>query len=359
MTRVVPALGLLLTPPQVGAQVAPAPAAQAREVASAGPVATTARFELWSQPRVGLHHFLLAWTLADADRWPPFAPPIVERDSWRHDLDEADARVWAAAVDAYGAARGRSLLFDEGMLAVRDWAAGAGDRNAIPEADRSLAEALESALPVYTRHWWPDHDRANRIWIEALVPALADVEEAVVVRLEAAYGGSWPTDRIPIDVVAYANPVGAYSTGGRVTIASGDPDIRMPQALETVFHEASHVDALEAPLRSAVGAAFGAAGGAAPGRLWHDLIFFTTGETLLRILADRGEPGYRHYGEVTGVYTRGERWAAELAGFRRHWQQFLAAARPDDEARRRALEALARELLDEERGSTAGGHEPR
>lgn len=348
MTPATLAFALLVTL-QVGAAQEPAAReAQSGDAASPGPVASTLRFELWSQPRVGLHHFLLGWAQADANQWPPFAPPIAERESWQDDLDEVEARVWAAAVDAYGAAHGRSLLFDEGMLAVRDWAAGTGERVAIPDSDGVLVEALESALPVYARHWWPEHDRANRAWIEALVPGLAEIEEVVVTRLEAAYGGSWPTDRIPVDVVAYANPVGAYSTGGRVTVASGDPDIRMPQALELIFHETSHVDELEAPLRSAIRAAFGVVGSAAPARLWHDLIFFTSGETVRMVLADRGEPGYRHYGDVTGVYTRGKRWARELAAFRRHWQPLLATASPDAAARRRALEAVALELSEPE-----------
>ena len=86
------AVSLLLTQLEVGAQEAPAGEARA----AAGPVATTARFELASRPRVGLHYFLLAWAQADADRWPPFAPAIAEREAWRAELGEGDASVWSA-----------------------------------------------------------------------------------------------------------------------------------------------------------------------------------------------------------------------------------------------------------------------
>lgn len=306
--------------------------------------ATTRRFLLRSDPRVGLHHFLIDWASADAGAWPPFAPPIAERDDWRSLLDDEDEQAWAAAVEAYAATRRRSLLFDEGLLAVRAWAAGVGTRDAIPEADRPLAAAIEAALPIYRRHWWPAHDARNRAWIESVSPTLAAIEEEMVPRLEAAYGGRWPSERIPIDIVAYANPVGAYSIAGRVTISSVDRGTVMPQAVEMIFHESSHIDPLEGALRAALRDAFQAAGGEAPDRFWHDVIFYTTGEVTRIVLAEHGEPGYEHYGEL-GVYTRGERWSVELPALERHWRPFLSSASADEGARHAALETLARELL--------------
>lgn len=305
--------------------------------------ATTRRFLLRSDPRVGLHHLLIDWASADAGAWPPFAPPIAERDDWRSVLDNEEERTWAAAVEAYTATRRRSLLFDEGLLAVRAWAAGVATRDAIPEADRPLADAIEAALPIYSRHWWPAHDARNRAWIDSVSPTLAAVEEDVVPRLEAAYGGQWPSERIPIDIVAYANPVGAYSTAGRVTVSSVDRGNRMPQAVEMIFHESSHIDPLESALRRALRNAFQAVGGEAPDRLWHDIIFYTTGEVTRIVLADHGEPGYKHYGEL-GVYTRGERWSVELPALERHWRPFLVSASAAEDARRAALEALAKEI---------------
>ena len=324
-----------LAPALLLAQARPEPA----------PPVMTARFELRSDPRVGLHHFLLAWAAADAGAWPPFAPPLVERDRGLEGLAAEDRETWRTAVEAYGATVGRSLLFDEGLLAVRGWAAGAGSAEAVPGADRPLATALERALPVYARHWWPAHDAQNRAWIEAVTPALAETEVGIASRLAAAYGGVWPAGRIPADVVAYANPVGAYSTGGRVTLASGDRDNGMPQSVELLFHEASHIDPLEAPLREAVAAAFARAGGEAPDRLWHDVIFVTSGEVTRLAFAERGRPEYRHYGETAGVYGRGPRWAVELPAFDAHWLPFVRSGDADPAARHAALEALAAQLL--------------
>ena len=306
-------------------------------------VTATDHFELHSNPRVSLHHFLIAWAAADHDEWPPFALPLAERGYWRAVLDDEEERAWTAAAEAYAASRGRSVIFDPGLIAVRDWAAGIAAKESIPASDRPLADALEEALPLYTRHWWPAHDKWNRAWIESLTAALRAIENDVPQRLEAAYGGRWPDARIPVDVVVYCNPVGAYSTGGRVTVSGADFGNGMPQALELIFHEASHVDSLESPLRTLVEQAFG---GEAPERFWHDLIFFTTGAITRMALAGQGQSGYQHYGEF-GVYRRGERWAAQLPLLEQYWQPFLESASADAGARRAALEAVAEGLLAE------------
>lgn len=308
-------------------------------------VAATQSFVLHSDPRVTLHHFLIAWASADAGEWPPYATPVAERATWRLLLDDDERQDWSAALEAFGSAVGRSHVFDAGLIAVRDWAAGITTREVIPLADRSLADALEAALSIYQRHWWPAHDARNRAWIESLAPPLAAIEASVIPRVEAAYGGRWPGAKIAVDAVVYANDVGAYSTGGRLTIASGDPDSdHMPQALELVFHEASHADPLEAPLRAGLTSAFQAQGGVAPERLWHDMIFYTTGEVIRLVLEEHGQPGYKHYGEY-GVYRRGERWSVELPALERYWRPFLKSASADQNARRAALEQLAKQLL--------------
>lgn len=306
-------------------------------------VASTDRFEFHSNPRVALHHFLIAWAAADHDAWPPYALPIAERGYWRAVLDDEEERAWMAAAGTYAASRGRSVTFDEGLIALRDWTAGTAAKESIPAPDRPLTDALEKALPLYRRHWWPAHDTQNRAWIESLSAALRAIENDLPPRLEAAYGGRWPDARIPVDLVVYCNPVGAYSTGGRVTISGADFGNGMPQALELVFHEASHVESLEAPLRMLVDEAFRAAGGEAPERFWHDMIFFTTG-TITRIVLDElGQHEYAHYGEF-GVYRRGERWAAQLPLLEQYWQPFLDSGSADADERAAALEAIAERL---------------
>ena len=173
MMLVLVTLGLLPTRPIAGQE-------------GMGIVATTGRFELRSDARVALHHFLIDWASADAGEWPPYALTFAERDDWQAALDNDEERAWSQAVEGYALARGRSLVFDAGLLAVRDWAAGVAPRDAIPPGDRPLADALEAALPIYRRHWWPAHDESNRAWIESISSALTAVEEDMIGRLEAA-----------------------------------------------------------------------------------------------------------------------------------------------------------------------------
>jgi hypothetical protein len=88
----------------------------------------------------------------------------------------------------------------------------------------------------------------------------------------------------------------------------------------------------------------------APERLWHDVIFYTTGEVIRLVLAEHGQPGYKHYGEY-GVYRRGERWSVELPALERHWRPYLESASADQNARRAALDGLARQLAAQGNGS--------
>jgi hypothetical protein len=311
-------------------------------------VTTTDRFALQNDARVTLHHFLIAWATAEAGEWPRFALPLGERDDWESVLDNHGRDIWLAAVTSYSAAVGRSLVFDTNLATLRDWAAGAADVAAVPASERPMAEALMAALPIYQRHWWTAHQQSNQRWIEAVVPLLDTIEDQMIARFEAAYGGRWPKAQIPIDIVVYANDVGAYSTGGRLTLSGAQRGNQMPQALEMVFHEASHTDEMEQPLRAAIDLAYRARGGQAPDRFWHDVIFYTAGEITRLTLAALGEPEYHHYGSF-GVYRRGERWHKELPALQAIWRPLLESQSPDDGARRAALEALAAALWPEVR----------
>ena len=254
-------------------------------------VVATERFELRSEPRVNLHHFLLAWAAADREAWPPYAPAVAERESWRALLDDGEQRAWAAAIEVYTATVNRSAIFDEGLITLRDWAAGVASADSVPAADRPLLRALEAALPIYRRYWWRAHDTRNRAWIESVAGVLEKLENEIAPRVEAAYGGRWPDAPIPTDVVLYANALGAYSTRGRITMGSVDASYWMPQSLEMLFHEASHAAPLESPLTQNIDTAFRALGRQAPENLWHDMIFFSTGAITRIVLAEHGAAG--------------------------------------------------------------------
>jgi len=306
----------------------------------------TTHFTLTSGVRTNLYHFLFNWALAGLDEAPPWAPTVQEREDGLNALPDDERTRWTAAVQTFAdLVSRRSVVFDEGLIAVRAHVAGAPSN--IPASDRPLVAAVDAVLDIYERRWWPAHHRANVAWIEALSPSLRQAESMMTSRLAAAYGGTWPEARLPIDVAVYTVPVGAYSTSGRVTMTSLKKGYRMPHALEMVLHEASHLGSLEPALRESLDAAFAAAERTAPKRFWHELIFYTSGE-LTRVayetIASGAEP-YRHYGEATGVYTRGAaRWSLLRPVLDQTWRPFVMRGSSDETARRAALDAMVRAL---------------
>jgi hypothetical protein len=61
------------------------------------------------------------------------------------------------------------------------------------------------------------------------------------------------------------------------------------------------------------------------------------------VLAEHGQPNYRHYGEF-GVYLRAARWEPQLPLLEQHWRAFLESDSADAGARERALTAIAERL---------------
>jgi hypothetical protein len=179
--------------------------------------------------------------------------------------------------------------------------------------------------------------------------------EGEAQRLAKAFGGSWPEGVVRIDVAAYANDLGAYSTEAaagpapHVVVSSGDDSYAGTAAIEMVFHEAGHSDTLigaaSGPLDAAVEAA-GATG--APRDLWHALLFYTAGELAREALAAAGVPDYRPYAEANGLWPRARGWAAARAALDAHWRPYLAAG--GGPGRDEALAAVARALAEHPAG---------
>ncbi len=162
-----------------------------------------------------------------------------------------------------------------------------------------------------------------------------------------------------MDVAAYANLAGAYTTLDplRVTIASLDSRNQDAEALEVLFHEASH--GIAEPVQDAIIRECRQRDKAIPRDLWHALIFYTTGEVLRPVLvssdatprgaldlrsssspagsstsASGSSPtgsrensrstsaaGYTPYALREGLYERG--WKNYLDVLQRFWQPYL------------------------------------
>jgi hypothetical protein len=238
-------------------------------------------FSFHSNAWLNLHHFIRSHA-----RGAPLKAP----------LSDDERQIWAAGVELYRPYAKRDVLFDEGMVAIKGALRQAGGRRSLVgiAIDRDLAAALERVMSVYEKHWWPDHDRANREWIAAARPLVEKHGPALSQAVARAYGVAWPSAPIPVDVSVIAGPVGAYTTDNptHVTISSVDEGYRGYNALEMLFHESSHGFDV---LYNGVARAAREHAVLVPQGLWHGILFFTAGELTRRELARHGVE-YAEYG---------------------------------------------------------------
>ena len=148
-----------------------------------------------------------------------------------------------------------------------------------------LRAVLESAMPVYRRHYWPDHDRANRAWIAANSNRMKQIAPDVIARLERLYGVEWFASPVRADVVWVANREGAYTTNGPPPHAVISIETTDWATIEIVFHEFSHVLVLplERRLESSLGDRI-----RDHRTLWHAIQFYLTGAAVQGALKARG-----------------------------------------------------------------------
>lgn len=254
-----------------------------------------------------LHHFL--YVLGRAE--------MGTRDSSRRAVagagaDQADGlasatpeerTVWQSAVAAYAAGLSRlDIVFDRELWQITGSLAGLDewDEITVVGVPGPVRDALERAAPVYRRLWWPAHGRGSRTYVDELQTRLRLDGSVIVSIMARAFGERWPAAGYPVNVSAYANWAGAYSTGDRLlVIASRDSGLAGTLGLETLFHEAAHQwdEAIEAKLRAAATRRGGV-------RVWqglsHALLFYTAGEAVRRAI-----PPHTPYAEANGMWANG------------------------------------------------------
>ena len=191
-------------------------------------------------------------------------------------------------------------------------------------------EALMAAMPVYRKHWWPEHDRANRAWVADPFAKVASLSPAVPDRLVKLYGTDWFTSTVRVDVVRNASREGAFTSidppPAHITMSSASEVLTGWTAAEILFHEASH--ALVFPMLKAFDAELKAQGKKAP-VLWHVALFYLTGEVVRQTLAERGD-AYEPYLYKTGLFDRA--WPQFKAAIETYWKPYIDGKLPRDEA---------------------------
>ena len=263
------------------------------------------QFDFHSGFWINLHHFLYEEAASqDVGPRPTRSEPLSTADrTIVAALSPDEQQVWSSAIAYYKAHfLERDLLTNDAMRLLKNRLE---DSEAAPTLARSridpgLAGVLNRAAPVYRAHWWREHDRANHAWIDAVSPLIDQHGKALSEQLSAAFAAPWPGRPIRVDVVAYANWAGAYTTllPSRITISSVDSRNQQIAALEVLFHEASHT------LIEGVGGTlirdFAARKKSAPRDLWHALLFFTVGFYVQRIY-----PDYVPYADSNHLWERG------------------------------------------------------
>jgi len=143
---------------------------------------------------------------------------------------------------------------------------------------------LEAAAPIYRSHWWVDQDRANRRWVARVAPLVREQGVGISQRLADIYQSTWPNEKIRVEVCAYANAAGAFTTLDplRVTISSTDARNQGTEALAVLFEESSH--GISTPVKDAIARECRQREKPIPRDLWHALLLYTTSEVLRPVL---------------------------------------------------------------------------
>ena len=285
-------------------------------------------FALYSSFWVNLHHVLYEQARLRTER------PVVRTQSTAVNpartplsLDgftEQERRDWNSALDEYELKLApHDLQFDEDMVLMNNRLAEMGDTETadVTGFRPGIVAALAKAAPIYRAHWWPEDDRANRAWIDAVAPLVEVLGATISRRLSAIYRAPWPQGAIHVDVCAYAGVFGGYTTLDplHITVSSRDPRNQDFAALELLFHEASH--GLADPLRDALNREFQAQSKPIPRDLWHALLFYTTGEVVKRMLASSGHDAYKPYAEQNHLFERD--WQSYQKALDRDWLPYI------------------------------------
>jgi hypothetical protein len=272
---------------------------------------------------LNLHHFLYVLGRAEAgiadSRREAVAGAPADHAAGLKELSESEQAAWKSAVTFYARSWSRKdTVFDADLVEITNQLKRApSDQPASTrKIDPAVAAVLDRAAPMYRKVWWPRHRDANRAWLAALQPLLKQYGSQILSRITALYQLSWTKDGYPIQISAWGNWAGAYSTSfSLLVVSSFSPSNVGTQGLESVFHESMHQwdQQIDSKL-----AALAKANGTKPVNddLSHAILFYTIGEVVRDIV-----PGHRPMADVSGIWNRG--LGAFKPALEKYWQPYL------------------------------------
>lgn len=303
--------------------------------ASAEPQTRAPIFLFENRSWINLHHFLYVLGRASAGEADAKRAAVADapRDAASAPLTDDERRVWDRAVARYaGAFSKRDLVFDATAFNATNAIARVADGGSpmVTSVPAEIRDALIEVMPLYEKHWWPAHAEANRKRVTEFYALIGRHGRAIVERLTRLYVEPWPAGGVRVQIAAYTNWAGAYSTRGPLLVVASLPSAHDGTAgLEILFHEAMHQwdDQMDARLRRIASAT----GRAVPPDLTHAMIFYTAGHVTRAVVGET----HTTYAEANGIWQRG------LGRFRTaldaHWKPYLDGATTIDEALTRLL----------------------
>src|SRR3954464_1643375 len=295
-----------------------------------GQAAAAPLFEFRSGFWGNLHHFLYVLGRAQNGSADRMRTAVVKAPLDVEGLDARpadDRQAWKDAVTFYAAGLSKKdAVFDQELTTTTRTLVAAADGSDLAGLglEPALVATLSRAAAVYRAVWWPRHSRAKAARQADLQSFVDRYGAAAVARLTALYATTWPSRPRTIDLSAYTNWAGAYSTdGGPIAFASTDDELSGSEGLEILLHEASHQWDEEIDRRlSAIAAK---AGRPVPRLLSHAMIFYTSGE-LVASLVRGPEP----YATKFGVWGRGMSDLKPLLD--KYWRPYLRGAETFEDA---------------------------
>ena len=292
-----------------------------------------APFRVYSAFWMNLHDVL--WAEAWARR-----PASAEKPAGAHpeplngDLTDGEHQAWASAVAYY----------DDELADLNPVFETAAIRTALTRAGASVPtgltaehqKALSAAAPIYRKHWWSAHDRANRAWAADVFAKVASLSPAVPDRIARLSGAPWLTAGLRVDVVRAGLREGAATSiqppPGHVMVSSGNPNLQGWGGAEIVFHEATHL--IYIPVMDTFATELRAQGkdhrtGPIESwnlQLWHAAMFYMTGAIVRDALAERGVR-YEPYMWRTGMFDRV--WSRFRGPLDTHWRPYVDGTTTD------------------------------
>jgi hypothetical protein len=307
---------VVITAPSLAASIT----SHAQESSSMA-VASDRYFEFHSGFWINLHLFLYEEALTrkgarDIGREAEFTNDA----SISATLSGNDKTAWDAAVAYYQSNLiGYDLLTNDHLRIIKNTLENFENSSSLSlsHLDPGLIRVLDNAAPVYRAHWWTNHDNANRNWIASVMPLVDADGDTLTQDFANAFETPWPDSPLRVDVVAYANYSGGFTTlhPTRITISSLDPANQKLTGLEALFHEASH--SMDEKVGNLMFGYFGEHQKSAPPDLLHSLLYFTAGYFVKQL-----HPDYITYADGNNLWQQ-VHWSVYRDALIKGWQPHL------------------------------------